>query len=382
MYKIKMITLSVCLLLVGKAYAVEENNESSGITFRGMPTLSANPTSGTGLGLTGIMIYKVDPNSSPSQTILTGQYTNTNSYNLFAINKMFFASDLWQSNTLIGHLFNNSEFDIPMDISVPTRDDSAEFDVTISVIGQQLLYQFVEYFYAGGQVFYVDQKFNGQNNSGTAFLKSRGIEDSKRGGYGFTLNYDSRSKTEKFFPTNSSFVSVTANHFPVKLGVKENYYNGTANARKYIHGFRDIDVFAMQLFGQYSNESTPDGALAALGSRSILRGFPIGEYKARNMIATQGEYRYTIDDTRIRLTVFGGYANLSGGSQDVNVIVNVGGVDHTVTGNRDKDNGHYYSGGVGVHYILVEKQQLDYRVDLAYTNKKETSIYASLNQAF
>jgi len=378
MLKSGAISISMCLLFALGLSANEESSESNGITFRGMPTVSSNPTSGTGLGATGIMIYKVDPNSSPSQTILTGSYTNTNSYNIFAINKMFFGSDQWQSNTLVGYLFNNSEFDVPLDISVPVADDSADFDVTISVIGQQLLYQVIEDFYVGGQVFYIDQRFNGQNNAGLAFLKSRGIEDSTRGGYGLTFNYDSRTKIEKFYPTDSSFVGLTANHFPVVLGVTETYYNATLNARKYIPGFSTGDVFAMQFFGQYSSEKTPDGALAALGARSIIRGFPIGEYKARNMLATQGEYRYTITNSSFRLTAFGGYANLSGGSQDV--IINVG--TKELVGNRNGDNGHYYSGGVGVHYILAKKQQLDYRVDVAYTNEKETSVYASLNQAF
>ena len=380
MYKHLAVLVSMALLSSAVVLADEEKKDDTGVTFRGMPTLSSNPTSGTGLGITGIMIYKVDPNSSPSQTILTGQYTNTDSYNLFAINKMFFANDQWQSNTLIGHLFNNSEFDIPMDIGVgaPVNSENAEFDVSISIIGQQLLYEVYQNLYFGGQIFYINQKFNPQNAPGQVFLKTRGIEDSQRGGYGLTLNYDTRSKTEKFYPTNSSFVSLTANQFPVALGVTESYYSGKINARKYIPGFSFNDVFAMQLFGQYSSQNTPDGALAALGSRSIIRGFPIGEYKARNMVATQGEYRYTISDSRIRLTAFGGYANLSGGSKDV--VVNVG--NKEIVGNRNGDNGHYYSGGVGVHYILAQKQQLDYRVDFAYTNEKETSVYASLNQAF
>jgi hypothetical protein len=88
------------------------------------------------------------------------------------------------------------------------------------------------------------------------------------------------------------------------------------------------------------------------------------------MSAAQFEYRYSIKDTRFRVAPFGGYANLSGGSKG------------TDTGNRDKNNGNYYSGGVGVHYILDKKHQLDYRVDLAYSSDDETSIYASINQAF
>jgi hypothetical protein len=71
------------------------------------------------------------------------------------------------------------------------------------------------------------------------------------------------------------------------------------------------------------------------------------------------------------LTAFGGFANMSGGSK--------GNGDGF---NRDGDNGNYYSGGLGVHYILDKSQGLDYRVNLAYTSKDEASLYASINQAF
>ena len=59
-----------------------------------------------------------------------------------------------------------------------------------------------------------------------------------------------------------------------------------------------------------------------------------------------------------------------------------GGSEGTASGNRDNDNGDYYSGGLGVHYTLEEKQKLDYRVNVAYTNDDEVSLYASINQAF
>jgi len=51
------------------------------ITYRVVPTLSSNPTSGTGAGINGVAIYKADEQSSSSQGVLGGKYTNTDSYN-------------------------------------------------------------------------------------------------------------------------------------------------------------------------------------------------------------------------------------------------------------------------------------------------------------
>ena len=347
------------------------NSESDGVSFRGMPTLSSNPTSGTGVGLMGMMVYKADQDSSPSQTILTGQYTNTKSYNIFAINKMFFGGDDFQSNTVVGTLFNNSEFDISIPITpIGPIEGNAQFDVRINIVAQQLLYQVVENFYVGGQLFYINQTFHALNDLGKVFLVTKGVEDSSRAGFGATISYDTRSKQEIFYPRDAEWVNFVANDFPESLGTEDHYYNLVLNARKYMHGFKDDDVLALQAFGQYSSSDTPDGALAALGSRSILRGFSIGQYKARNMVAAQGEYRYQITNTDFRLAAFGGYANLSGGSKGTQI------------GDREADNGNYYSGGVGVRYTIQEKQGIDYRVDFAATNTDDYAIYANINQAF
>ena len=363
-----VLALFACTLLGASDIKSEE---SAGVSFRGMPTLSSNPTSGTGVGLMGMMIYKADQDSSPSQTILTGQYTKTKSYNLFAINKMFFGSDDFQSNTVVGTIFNNSQFDINIPVTpVGPIEGNAQFDVRINIVAQQLLYQVVENFYAGGQLFYINQTFNALNDLGRVFLVTKGVEDSNRVGFGATLSYDTRSKKEIFYPRDAEWVNFVANDFPESLGTDEHYYNLVLNARKYMHGFKEDDVLALQAFGQYSSTDTPDGALAALGSRSILRGFSIGQYKARHMVAVQGEYRYQITNTDFRLAAFGGYANLSGGSKGTKI------------GDREEDNGHYYSGGVGVRYTIQEKQDIDYRVDFAATNTNDYAIYANINQAF
>jgi len=365
---------TLCLLLFFTGVLISADDENShSISFRGMPTVSSNPTSGTGVGATGMMIYKVDQDSSPSQTILTGQYTNTDSYSLFLVNKMFFGGDDFQSNTAVGYIFNNSIFDIGADLPVTPPaglDTTVKFDVSIFMAAEQLLYRVVEHLYVGGQLFYVDQKFDALNPAGAAFLTFSGIEDSARLGYGGTLSYDTRSKSEKFYPRDAVLVNLMVNDFPEAMGTKEHYYNALLNARKYMHGLKDDDVLALQFLGQYSSEETPDGALAALGARSVLRGFVIGQYKARHMLAAQAEYRYQITNTDFRLAAFGGYANLSGGSKG------------TAQGDRERDNGNYYSGGVGVRYTIQKEQGIDYRIDFAATSTDDYAVYANINQAF
>ena len=258
-----------------------------------------------------------------------------------------------------------------MPVGLPIDEPlNPNYEIEIDAILQQFMYLAYKNIYVGGQVFYVAQDFSAKNEDGEWFLIGNGIESVDRGGIGAIISYDTRSKSEKFYPVNSVFVNGSFNYFPTFMGSDEVFYNFLLNARNYMPLGGKNNVLAMQFLGQYCSYNTPDGALSALGGRNVLRGFPIGKYKTRYMSAVQFEYRYTLGESAFRLAPFAGFANLSGGSKG------------TELGNRDSDNGNYYSGGFGVHYILQKKYQLDYRVDLAYSSDDEISLYASLNQAF
>lgn len=337
-----------------------------------VPTLSSNPTSGTGFGAMSSIVYQADETSSPSQALVLATYTNSGSYNLFAINNMFFSDDDFQANTVAGYVYNNSDFDLSADIppNVTLPQTNANFQTKVYIFNQQLLYQVMEDIYIGGQFFYTNQSFDSKNSLGTAFLVANGIEDSALGAIGLIANYDTRSKAEKLYPRNSTYATLTYNYSPTSLGNNEDFTNLEIDYRKYIDGFKNNDVVALQAYLKTCSQNTPDGSLAALGIKNVLRGFSIGQYKARNMAAIQSEYRYALSETDFIFTAFAGYANLSGGSSG------------TSTGNRNSNNGDYISGGIGMQYFIQKKAGVVYRVDLVTTNKNEQSVYATVNQAF
>ena len=332
-----------------------------------MPTISSNPTSGTGLGVMSSLTYNVD-NSSPSQSIFLGQYTDTDSYNIFALNNMFFKNDDYHFLAGGGYIFNNANLVLPIDI--PQFSDDAKMEVDIYVVFSQLYYRVYEHLYLGGQIFYIDQQVEPTNVEGLLFVTAFGIEDNKRLGIGPILAYDTRGKKEKFYPRDATYVNGAFNYFAKEFGSKISFYNANVNARVYKHGFKADDVIAMQFYSKYCSEDTPDGALATLGANNVIRGFPLGQYKARFLNAVQTEYRYEFSGTNFKLTSFAGFANLSLGSKG------------TAVGNRDSNNGNYYSGGVGTQYVIQKEAGIAYRVDVAYSSDEEVSIYATINQAF
>ena len=348
-------------------------------SFKIVPLVSSNPTSGTGAGGSISYLYQLDPNSSPSQLLSGAQYTNTKSYSAFAKNDAYLYSDHLRSTTVLSYVHNKSQFDIDTGIGFdigatdlyPDTDEGVKYNVDILFIAELLMYEFEEHFFAGGHIFYVNMSFSDANDLGKAFLIKSGASDANRATVGLDFSYDTRNKKEKYFPRDAEWVMLQANHSPTFLGADESYSAAIINARIYRPGFNEEDVWASQFYGMYTSENAPDGALAALGSRKVLRGFPIGKYKARFMSAAQTEYRYQIADTKYRAVVFAGGAQLAGGSKG----------DGTGN-NRDDNNGFYYSGGAGLRYAIQKKAGVDMHLDVAANNDGEISIYVGINQAF
>lgn len=347
-------------------------------SFRVVPLVSANPTSGTGVGAISSYIYKLDPNSSPSQWMVAGQYTNTDSWNTFTRNIAYLQEDRLLSMTGLSYAHNKSQFStsdtaMNFDVGYDSYADAGKgvrFDVDVTFVGQKLLYQIEKNYWLGGHAFYISQQFSNPNKAGKDFIESSGIENSSRGAVGLDASYDTRSKKERFYARDAEWFSLSATSFPSALGAEETYCSLLADLRLYRPGFNEEDVWANQFYGKYTSENAPDGGLAALGSRNVLRGFPLGKYKARYLTAFQSEYRYQFVDTNYRAVVFAGIANLSGGSSG------------TESGSREENNGYYYSGGVGVRYAIQKRSGVDLRVDIVITNDNEQSIYVGLNQAF
>lgn len=353
-----------------------------------VPVLSSNPTAGTGGGLMATYLYQADESSAPSQLLAGGQYTNTDSYSILAINKAYFRNDSIQSVTGLVFAYNRSgfgfdlgDFDMPgglPSIDIPQQGD-IRFDVKVFSAGQMLMYEVKNNIFAGGYLAYASQNYSNFNEAGKIFQTLNGLENNSRGAFGINFAYDTRSKSEKYYPRDATFIQLIGSSFLKALGSDESYYSGVINARIYKRGFKANDVWANQFFGKYATKNAPDAGLAALGARGILRGFAVGQYKARYMSAFQTEYRYQIENTSFRLAAFAGIANLSGGSKGKIVeIPDIGKIES----NRNSNNGNYYSGGIGVRYTLQKEAGVDFRVDFAYTSKDEAAIYAQINQSF
>jgi len=377
LYKYTLLLLSSLLLateIETNSTKIEKNDN-----LKIVPLLSSNPTSGTGVGAAITYLYSTDPDSSPSQFFSGAQYTNTKSWSAFIQNEAYLYSNKLRSSTILARIHNKTQFDIPANSNfdmgtldmIPNAKDGVKYNIDLNIIAQMFMYEIKEHLYVGGLAYYVSQDFSDTNALGDIFLQANGASDAKRGTVGLSFAYDTRGKNEKFFPRNAEWIALQVEFSPTAFGANTNYSTARLNARIYRPGFNKEDVWANQFYSFYSGKRTPDGALGALGTRKILRGFAIGKYKARFLNSFQTEYRYQVPQSKYRLVAFAGIADLQGGS-----------IGDSTGNNRDRDNGIYYSAGAGLRYAIQKEAGVDVYLDVAINDDKETSVYVGINQAF
>jgi hypothetical protein len=350
------------LLATVGAWAGEKGSETEPAekALRIVSLLTSTPLTGTGVGLSTSYLYRMDEASSKSQLQVGGQYSNTDSLTLFVRNNAFFNGNAIISNTVILPAEINSEFD-------EESGEEVHYKIKSILVAQKLLFRMSGNFYAGGRVFYKKVEYSPNNAAGQDFLQKNGIVDQENGGIGGAVSWDSREN--KYFPRDSYWVDIDADSAPSSLGADDSYGRFTVNARYYGPGLREADVWAHQFFGQYASDKTPDSDLPTLSGKSILRGFPAGQFRARFMNGAQTEYRYVMEGTPYKFIAFAGVARLDGGS-------------YGSGGEERDDDDTYWAGGVGMRYAIQRRTGVDLRLDLVTTSENEESVYITLNQAF
>ena len=354
------IVCSVLLAFINLETSFAQDSTKTERALSVVPLITSSPLLGFGVGVsTSYLYYTKDRNSSKSQLQVGGQYSNTQSLSLFIKNNAWFRGNDILSNTTMNYSDINNEF--------TSEGQEVEYAIQTFLIKQLMMFRLSKSYYLGGEILYRDLKYSPNNTAGEDFLFENGIVDEKSGGLGVSGSYDTRKN--KYFPSNAAWISTKINAYPSMLGALDNYYSLVLDGRYYARGFTKNDVWAWHLYGQYSSDKTPDAGLPSLSGKTLLRGFPAGQFKARYLTGGQTEYRYTIGSSRFRIIGFFGMANLSGGS-------------FGVEDRSREDDGWYWAGGLGARFTVQPKTGVDLRLDLVTTSENVQSLYLKMNQAF
>ena len=179
-------------------------------------------------------------------------------------------------------------------------------------------------------------------------------------GLGCFMTYDSRNSI--FFPTKGSFHQFSATAFGRAAGGDFTFNRYYLDLRKYLP-LAKAHTLALQSRMLFQTGDPPFWRLGQLGGEESMRGYYLGRYRDKNMIALQAEYRWLPVFWRLGLAAF----------------VGVGDVAEKV-GQFDLGN-LKYSYGLGVRFIFDQKQILNIRLDFGFGNGT-SGFYFTAAEAF
>jgi hypothetical protein len=131
------------------------------------------------------------------------------------------------------------------------------------------------------------------------------------------------------------------------------------------HPLQENTVLAVQLYGQFTSGNPPFNMLSLLGGESLMRGYYLGRYRDKSLLAGQIEYRILPFSFSKR---FGASAFIAAGQ--------VYGDDRAFEWKQ-----FLPTGGAGLRYLLFPDKDIYTRLDLAFT-REGNGVYIFIGEAF
>jgi hypothetical protein len=194
-------------------------------------------------------------------------------------------------------------------------------------------------------------------------LLSRGDIPGSRGsmlsGFSILANLDSRNNI--FFPTRGEFCRVTARFFNKIFGSEFTFQSYKLDMRKYFPVFSS-HVLAVQSVVQTQTGTVPFHRLSRIGGQYVMRGYYDGNFRDRNVIILQTEYRLPLF-WRFGAVGFAGVADVAHRFRDF------------------KFDNLKHSIGFGLRYLFNKREKMYVRFDMGF-GKGVSGFYFSVFEAF
>ena len=171
------------------------------------------------------------------------------------------------------------------------------------------------------------------------------------------LQYDTRDN--EFYPRSGFLIDATAAVSRDAIGADVDYERYDASMNHYLP-IGNNGVVASRIASQYTSQDTPFFLYPAFGQGADLRGYQMGSYRDRFLVAVQAEYRHRFTK-RIGAAAFGGVGSIA---------PDFAGWEKTL-----------WSVGAGFRFVLAPKNDISLRVDIA-RGRDETVYYVGIGEAF
>lgn len=332
--------------------------------FIAYPIVAYAPETSFEFGVSSLFVgyAKGDTNNRLSEINALGFFTAHRQYGAIVEHALYSDHNTW---FLLGKLKFQS-FPLSYYGIGPTTPNQklARVDALQFQLKERLLHHVYDNFYIGleadfqhlGNVDFVDY------DTSVNYIKPPGHEGSTNIGIGLGLLYDNRHNVLNV--RKGLFSELAFIHYTPTIGSDFEFTSIFSDVRWFVP-VRRRNVLATHFVGQFSYGNPPFNQLALMGGESMMRGYYLGRFRDRSLLATQVEYRM--------LPLW--FAKRWGAS----VFAGSGLVYNTF---NTIDNDHIvFAGGAGIRFQLFPKKDVWVRLDLAFTNEGN-GLYIFVGEAF
>lgn len=330
-----------------------------------------NPTLGNGLALGGGFLYhlnKDDLNSPPSFTGGGGFRTSNGSRGYALAQKLVLKENKYRLLFAAGRA--NIHFDF---FGIGASAGDAGVSVPIEVTGKGFLFDgsmrvFRKHWFAGIRYYIMRSTVNIDRSNitppGRLPLPGRPeipeIDINLRtAGLGPTLEFDSRS--DSFYPRAGAQFRFEASFHGTAVGGRRTYETFEAFYNKF-YSVTKKQVLALHASGCQATGSVPFYDLCFFGQSKDVRGYEVGRYIDRVMIAGQAEYRVELRG-RLGAAAFFGAGEVAHRWADL------------------RSDALKPGGGVGLRFRLTKQSHINLRVDYGW-GIGSRGLYLGVSEAF
>jgi hypothetical protein len=190
-----------------------------------------------------------------------------------------------------------------------------------------------------------------------------GLFGSANVGAGIGVVYDNRKNVMN--TRKGAFAEVAYLDYAKLLGSDFSFHTIQFDGRYFMKGFHENQVWAFQMTGAMNIGSVPFNQLALMGGENIMRGYYLGRYRDKAMIAAQAEYRFLPFpfSKRLGAAVFTAIGTVAPTLPEVNLQY----IRPTV--------------GMGGRYLIFRAKDIYVRLDVAFT-REGSGYYFFIGEAF
>ena len=333
-------------------------------SFRIYPTIAYSPETDLEIGLSTIYLFQAKKDTS-------NRISELNAFTFFTLQGQY---GIWLDNALYGHkdkwfILGKIRFQrFPLLYygigPYTTEHHPATIDANYFIFRQRVLRRIGRNLFLGPEIDYQNL-----SNTHVEYHKDdlerevpNGSSGSSNLGLGAAFVYDNRHNVLNV--RKGTFAELGILTYSNKLGSSFNFTAVNTDIRSFTP-VNKRDVLALQLTGNFNTGNVPFNQMALMGGETIMRGYYLGRYRDKNMIAGQAEYRMLplSFSKRIGAVVFASSAVVAPNIENLKV------------------NNLKLAGGAGLRYLLFPKKDIFVRFDVGVT-KEGFGFYFFTGEAF